>query len=172
MSSPWRGEGRTKDFKLLATCRVGKEEQAEIELLDALLRRDRGVEIVRPGFPGVLLIRTSLTPREALELINSMEMAYVKSVVAFELVVPADASAIEEACIRLAREVQVGPGVRFAVKCRRRGKAIPSSHELEIAVGKALKEATGAEVDLEEPDVVFRIEVVGDMAGIGLERRP
>ena len=171
MSSPWRGERRTRGFKLLATCKVGKEEQAEIELLDALLRRDMAVEVVRAGFPGVLLVRTSLMPQEALELVRSMEMAYVISVVPLELIVPAEQSAIEEACIRLAQEERIGPGTRFAVRCRRRGRAISSSHELEIAVGRALREATGAEVDLERPDVVFRIEVVGDIAGIGLEKR-
>jgi len=117
------------------------------------------------------LVSSSLTPQEALELVRSMEMAYVKSVVALEVIVPAEPSAIEEACIRLAREKGVGPGVRFAVRCRRRGQAISSSHEVEVAVGRALKEATGADVDLESPDVVIRIEVVGDMAGVGLEWR-
>jgi len=170
LSKPWRGERCSRDFKLLATCEVGKEEKAEVELLDALLRRDRAAEVVRTGFPGVLLVRTYLIPQEALELVRSMEMAYVKSIVALELIVPAELDAVKEACLRLAREEGLGPGVRFAVRCRRRGRALPSSHQLEIIVGKAIREATGAEVDLEEPDVVFRIEVVGDLVGVGLER--
>jgi len=158
-------------FKLLATCATGKEEQAEVELLDALLRRDRTAEVVRPGFPGVLLVRSSLQPDEAYQLVRSMEMAYVRSVVPLHAVVPARPDAIREACLRLARGV-LGPGVRFAVRCRRRGRAIRSGHELEVAVGAALREATGAQVDLEEPDVVVRIEVVGEIAGISIQRRP
>ena len=170
MSKPWRGAGRSRDFRLLATCAAGKEEQAEVELLDALLRGDPAAEVVRTGFPGVLLVRTSLSPREALRLVRSMEMAYVKSAVALELIVPAELSTIKEACISLAREKGIGPGTRFAVRCRRRGRSIASSHEVEVVVGEALRRATGAEVDLGEPDVVFRIEVIGDMAGVGLEQ--
>ncbi|HDI01743.1 MAG TPA: hypothetical protein ENF78_04885, partial [Candidatus Bathyarchaeota archaeon] len=64
----------------------------------------------------------------------------------------------------------LGPGIKFAVKCRRRGRAVKSSLEVEREIGQAIREATGAEVDLERPDIVFRVEVIGQVAGISLVR--
>jgi len=158
------------DVKLIATTRPGKEEKAEIEILDALVRHDRSVEVLRTGYPGVLLVRTALGPDEALRAVRSMEMAYVEHVFPLHAVVQASPGSIEEACVRLAREIRLRPGLSFAVRCRRRGRAIKSSSELERALGKAIMEATGARVDLEKPDVLFRIEVVGDVAGISVLR--
>ena len=156
------------DVKLLATTRQGKEDKAEIELLDALVRYDRSVEVLRTAYSGVLLIRTALRPEDALRAVKSMEMAYVEHIFPIHEVVVADLKALREACLKLAKEIGLRPGLKFAVRCRRRGRAIRSSVEVERALGQAIREATGAEVDLEEPDVVFRIEVIGDMAGICL----
>jgi len=156
------------DVKLLATTRQGKEDKAEVELLDALVRHDRNVEVLKTDYPGVLLVKTALRPEEALRAVRSMEMAYVEHVFPIHEVVEADLKALEEACLKLAREVGLRSGLKFAVRCRRRGRAIRSSVEVERALGQAIREATGAEVDLEEPDVVFRIEVLGDVAGVCL----
>ena len=158
------------DVKLLATTRQGKEDKAEVELLDALVRHDRNVEVLRTAYPGVLLVKTALRPEEALRAVRSMEMAYVEHVFPIHEVVKTDLEALRETCLKLAREVGLRPGLKFAVRCRRRGRAIRSSVEVERALGQAIREATGAEVDLEEPDVVFRIEVIGDVAGICLLR--
>jgi len=160
------------DIKLLATSLPGKEGKAELELLDALLRGGaREVEVLRTDYPGVLLVRVpGLRADEALRLARSMEMAYVRSVVPIHALVEAELSAIRAVCLRLAREAGLGPGIKFAVRCRRRGRAIRSSLEVEREVGRAIKEATGAEVDLERPDVVVRVEVIGQVAGICLER--
>ena len=158
------------DAKLLATTRQGKEDKAEVELLDALVRHDRTVEVLKTAYSGVLLVKTALRPEEALRAVKSMEMAYVEHVFPIHEVVEADLRALREACLKLAREVGLRPGLKFAVRCRRRGRAVRSSVEVERALGQAIREATGAEVDLEEPDVVFRIEVIGDVAGICLLR--
>ena len=160
------------DVKLLATCLPGKEEKAELELLDALLRGGvRDVEVLKTDYPGVLLVRVpALQADEVLRLARSMEMAYVKSAVPIHIIVEAKLGAIRAACLRLAHEAGLGPGIKFAVKCRRRGRAVKSSLEVEREIGQAIREATGAEVDLERPDIVFRVEVIGQMAGISLVR--
>ena len=150
--------------------RVGREPKAELELLDAFLRKGiREIEVVRTRFPGVLLVKTPLLPLKALEVARSMVMAYVRSVIPLEEVVKADIEAVVAACLHLAKGL-LEPDRSFAVRCRRRGRCLPSSTEVEKIVGEALRKATGASVDLEEPDLIFRIEVVDDIAGICVER--
>ena len=156
--------------KLLATCPSGKEEKAEVELLDALLPWDSSVEVLKTDFPGVLLVKTNLGPKEALRAVRAMEMAYVSHVFPVHEVAEADIRAITRACLSLARRIGLGEGHSFAVRCRRRGRIIKSSVEVEKAVGKALKEATKAKVKLKGPDITFRIEVLGRIAFIGLIR--
>ena len=171
-----RGPKNIFSPKLLATCLPGKEDQAEIEILDAFLRGGaRDIRVVRTRYPGVLLVETPLPADEALRLATSMEMAYVRSVVPLHVLARAELKAIVEASTRLAREMGLKPGVKFAVRCRRRGRALSSSLEVERAVGEAIRSATGAEVNLEEPDAVIRVEVIDDLAGIGIlwpRRRP
>ena len=118
-----------------------------------------------------MLVKTPVPADEAYKLATSMEMAYVKSVVPFHVVVRANLRGVKEACLKLAREVGLKPGVKFAVRCRRRGRALRSSTEVERALGKAVKEATGAEVDLRQPDVVLRIEVIDGLVGICVQKR-
>ena len=158
------------DVKLLATCPAGKEEKAEVELLDAILPWDSSVEVLKTGFPGVLLVRTSLGPEEALRATRSLYMAYVKSVVPIYAVVEAELGAVVEACINLAKRIGLGGGSSFAVRCRRRGRALGSSVEVEEAVGGAVRRATGARVDLGNPDVVLRVEALGDVVLLGLDK--
>ena len=173
MSEDARGKEKPNfysDVKLLATCSPGKEEKAELELLDALLRGGaRDVEVLRTDYPGVLLVKVSLPAEEALRMACSMEMAYVRSVVPIQAIVEAEMSSIKRACLHLARKAGLRPGIKFAVRCRRRGRAIRSSLEVEREVGRIIREETGAEVDLERPDVVVRVEVIGRVAGICLE---
>jgi len=157
--------------RLLATCLPGKEEKAELELLDALLLGGaRDIRVRRTCYPGVLLVEAPLPPEQAYEAVRAMQMAYVRSVTPLQAVVRAELQAVVEASVDLALKSGLGPGLRFAVRCRRRGKALSSSTEVERAVGKALVEATGADVDLEEPDLIVRIEVIDDLAGICILR--
>jgi len=116
-------------------------------------------------------VKTPVSADEAYRLAISMEMAYVKSVVPFHVIVRANLRDVKEACLKLVREAGFKPGVKFAVRCRRRGRAFRSSTEVERALGKAIKEATGAEVNLRQPDVVLRIEVIDGLVGICVQKR-
>ena len=171
-SSPGEGQDAGKQLsfpspRLLATCLPGKEDKAELELLDALLLGGaREIRVQRTRYPGVLLVEVPLPPEQAYEAVRSVQMAYVRSVVPLQAVVEAEFQAILRASVELALRAGLGPGLKFAVRCRRRGKALSSSAEVERAVGKALVEATGADVDLEKPDLIVRIEVIDDLAGI------
>ena len=171
-SGPGEGQDAGKQLsfpspRLLATCLPGKEDKAELELLDALLLGGaREIRVQRTRYPGVLLVEVPLPPEQAYEAVRSVQMAYVHSVVPLQAVVEAELRALLRASVELALRAGLRPGLKFAVRCRRRGKALGSSAEVERAVGKALVEVTGADVDLERPDLVVRIEVIDDLAGI------
>ena len=56
----------------------------------------------------------------------------------------------------------------FAVRTVRRGNHSFTSDECTREVGEAIKSGTGAEVNLENPDLVFSVEIINDRAYIGI----
>jgi tRNA(Ser,Leu) C12 N-acetylase TAN1 len=54
-----------------------------------------------------------------------------------------------------------------SVVCQRRGRAIASSHDLEVVVGSELK-SRGHLIDLENPQLVVRIDIIGERATISV----
>jgi len=56
----------------------------------------------------------------------------------------------------------------FAVRTVRRGKHSFTSIDVNVALGAAVKEATGARVDLENPDKVVVVQIVHDYAYISI----
>ena len=68
-------------------------------------------------------------------------------------------------------EAGAGAAVRFRVRASRADKAYPyTSPEIEREIGGRIKEACGWQVDLRQPDVDVRVEVLGDCAYYSLER--
>lgn len=59
----------------------------------------------------------------------------------------------------------------FAIAARRATKELPlTSREINVELGSAVREATGAGVDLGSPDVTVRVEVVGRRAFVYVDR--
>ena len=156
-----------KTPKLLATCKPGKEEQAEIEILDCLLPYDHEIDVERTEFPGVLLVYSSLQPFEAYRRLKRCPKAYIQAITPIQVYIRTSVDEILKSAIKLVEGV-LKPEDTFAVRCRKRGKLIRSSVEVERVVGKAIMESTGAKVDLENPQYVVVIEVVGQNTGINL----
>ena len=75
---------------------------------------------------------------------------------------------ILDSAVKLA-EKTLKPENTFAVRCKKRGKLVKSSIEVEKAVGKAITQSTGAKVDLENPQYIMVVEVVGRNTGICLK---
>ena len=66
-----------------------------------------------------------------------------------------------------------GGATRFRVRASRADKSFPhTSPEIEREVGGRIKAACGWRVDLREPDVDVRVEVLADRAYYSLERHP
>lgn len=155
---------------ILVTTKPGREEIGEIEVLDCLLRYDPTVEVRRTEFAGVLLVETALSPRIASDLLRKFEMTSVLKVIPFDVCIKTDIKEIVAAVVQLTSGL-INSSSTFAVACTRRGRLIGSSVEVERIIGEALTKAFGAKVNLENPMFLIRIEIVGEVAGITLERR-
>jgi len=59
----------------------------------------------------------------------------------------------------------------FAVRCKKRGKANFKSQDLEREIGAKIVEATGAKVNLEDPDIKVIIQVIDKKTGISVLKR-
>lgn len=62
----------------------------------------------------------------------------------------------------------ISPDETFAIRTTRRGRHDFTSIDVNVVVGAAVKEATGASVNLDRPDKVVAIEIIGDKAYIAV----
>ncbi len=58
--------------------------------------------------------------------------------------------------------------MRVAVDCARRGRFLTSSHVVEEEVGRLLK-ARGKAIDLDKPDLIVRIDIIGSFSTISVK---
>lgn len=147
---------------LLVTTDYGKEVDAAAEALDCLLPLDPGAGLRETGFGGLIILETSLDPDKAADAVLGCTTAHIRSIVPIDIMVRTGLEGIASAVLPA-----VAPGSRVAVRCRRRGSSMPSSKMVEEAVGKALTER-GAHVDLRAPDLVVRIEIIGEVTAISV----
>ncbi|RLG63068.1 hypothetical protein DRO02_07265, partial [archaeon] len=122
---------------ILATCQPGREDAAETEILDCLLPHDHEAEASKTNFQGVILVHTTLNPVEAAELLRRCPMAYVHSIVPFQVYVETSLQNIVDAALKLVHG-KLKPNTTFAVRCRRRGRLVKSSTDVEKTVGAAV----------------------------------
>ncbi len=118
------------------------------------------------GFKGLVLVEGCKKPDEELKLLleNIPEIERGYKVLGTST---ASLEDIVETVTRIAAPV-IDSGKCFAVRTVRRGRHEFTSIDVNVAVGAALKEETGACVDLEYPDVVVGVEIIKDKAYITL----
>ena len=148
---------------IVVTCRLDMERvvASYIKELDPRVE----VEPSPMGFKGVVLVYGA-TDRQALaEAIKRGVPEADKVYVVLECA-RADVGEIAEASRKIARLIK--PGETFAVRTTRRGRHGFTSIDVNVAVGKVVKESTGAQVDLENPDKVVVVEIFGDVAHLAV----
>ncbi|RLG06040.1 MAG: hypothetical protein DRN59_03640 [Thaumarchaeota archaeon] len=135
-----------------------------------IIELDAGVRlIVKPGGLKGLVVVEECGDAELLRRRILDEVPEVESVLLVDEVVEADLDRIVEAAVRLARE-RISGDESFAVRTTRRGRHGFSSIDVNVRVGSAVQAATGARVDLENPDAVIYVEIIFDKAGISIVR--
>jgi len=157
-----------RDFNLLATTYRGFEKKACFEL-ECLLEKlgDADAGINRSGIAGLVAAKTVLDPFEALKELHETlrdrpyEFRYILRLIPIEKVVRTDLNDITDATKELG--LRIGENETFRITVEKRFTAM-SKLEIIEAVAASIKR----KVDLDKPDKVLLIEVVGGLTGLSL----
>lgn len=152
---------------LLITVAYGKEEKARLEVLDCLFPCDPSATCSMEPYGGLLLLETGLPVDRAAAVLAACATSLIFKIIPVDSVVESEMDMISSEVLRLIPE----GASRFAVDCSRRGRAIPSSHRVEEEIGWLLKERGNA-IDLEHPDIIVRIDIIGSHTTISVRSPP
>lgn len=122
---------------------------------------------VKPrGLKGLIIVE-SCRDKDSLREAILKEVPEVETVLRIDAETEAKLDEIAEKAVKLAEKV-ICEEDSFAVKTVRRGRHDFSSLDVNVRVGSAVQEKTGARVDLENPSVVIHVEIVFERAGISI----
>jgi tRNA(Ser,Leu) C12 N-acetylase TAN1 len=148
---------------VLITSEFGKEEAARMEVLDCIFPLDPHAKFADHPFGGLLLLETTASADEASTAIRNCPTSLLFKITPVDTLVPSAIGEISGAVRGLVGSRQC----RIKVRCRRRGRAISSCREVEVTIGEMLK-AGGCSIDLEEPELVIQIDIIGELTTISV----
>ena len=157
-----------KDFNLLVTTSRGNEEDLCSEIW-YLLREigDEAVEVEKTGVTGLITVKTALSPFDVIKKLRGIlkkrpwEFRYTLRVIPIEKVVRTDLEEIQSVATKLASKI--GEDETFRVTVEKRFTDLSSQEITEVAA-----EDVERKVDLESPDKILLVEVVGRLTGISV----
>jgi tRNA acetyltransferase TAN1 len=158
-----------EDFNLLATTSRGNERQLCIELSYLLKEEleDPAPRAEKTGIRGLVVAKTALDPCEVIHKFRAIlqerpyEFRYALRIIPIEKVGPTDLDEIK----RSATELVAGIGEKetFRVTVEKRFTNLHTRDFIEAAATNVNRT-----VDLENPDKILLIEVVGGLTGMAL----
>jgi len=157
------------DFNLIATTSRGNERSMCNELL-YLLKEELGdaqAQASKTKIRGLIVAKTTFDPCLVIEKFRAIlkgrpyEFRYALRILPVERVVPTDLEEIKRAAADLAS--RIGEGQTFRVTVERRFTTLHSKDLIEAAAG-----GVNRKVNLENPDLIFLIEVLGASTGLSL----
>lgn len=160
-----------QDFNLIVSAPRFREEEAcdeMLELLESFGDPDAMAELTE--IKGIILARTKLDPLRVVERLKKLasdepwEIRYIMRVIPVEKVVPAELEDIQGAVTDLA--ARIGADESFRVTVEKRHSAL---HSMEII--EYIAEAVKRKVNLNEPNWVVLVEIVGGDAGVSVVRK-
>jgi tRNA acetyltransferase TAN1 len=156
------------DFNLLATTMRGNERQMCYELAYLLKEiGDPAPEVAKTGIRGVIVGKTALNPVEAIEKFRSIlqerpyEFRYALRIIPIEKVMRTDLNEVKRVATELA--ARISENETFRVTVEKRFTSIHSRDFIEAAATDIQRKA-----DLENPDKILLIEVIGGLTGMSL----
>jgi tRNA acetyltransferase TAN1 len=157
-----------KDFNLLVTTARGSEEDACSEIWYLLGEiGDRAVKVERTGITGLIAAKTILNLFEVVEKFRQIlkerpyEFRYSLRIIPVEKVVPTDLGEIQRVTIELGTKIKENESFRVTVE--KRFTSTPTNAIIEAAANVIERR-----VDLDFPDRIVLIEVVGGLTGISI----
>lgn len=103
------------------------------------------------------------------EIRNRPPYASIRAV-KVDLCINADIKKIIDVCIELLKRIPKQGERKIRVECSKRGGYVESCKAIEIAVGTAIERSEIAKIDLKKPTDVIKIEIIDDLAYIGIMR--
>lgn len=119
--------------------------------------------IEKTKFRGLFLVETE---EDALKKIETYPTQAVDRVFPIHRIVKSDLELIESTAVEIAVE-RIVPEEVFAVRCRNRHSPL-DSQEVERRLGATIVKTIGCRVNLENPDKVVRVEILGGRTGISV----
>lgn len=157
-----------RNFSLLATTSRGNEREACSELAYLLGEiGDSSPSINRTGVSGVIVAKTAVIPSEVIEGLRKIlserpyEFRFLLRVIPIEKIVRTDLTSIQQASAELGSRIKENETFRITVEKR---FTVLSTRQIIEAAAAQIKR----EVNLETPDKVLMIEVVGGSTGMSL----
>ena len=133
-----------------------------------VLLLDREAEVVASplGLRGLVVVERCTDPEALMSKVSS-EVPEAERVIRPLAVVRSDLSEIVEAARDVVRG-RISSGESFAVRTVRRARPGFTSLEVNAKVGAVVQEVTGARVDLDNPEKVVLVEVIGERTAIAV----
>ena len=158
-----------KDFNLLASTSRGNERPMINELLYLLKEElaDKEAVVGKTGVRGLVAAKTTLDPTNVIEKFREVlkerpyEFRYALRILPIERVVPTDLVEIKHATQELAQKI--GEDQSFRVTVEKRFTTLHSKDLIEAAAGDIKRP-----VNLEKPDLILLVEVLGAVTGLSL----
>jgi len=157
------------DFNLVGTTSRGNERPMTNELL-YLLREELGdkeAETSKTRIRGLVVAKTGLDPFDAIEKLRNIlkerpyEFRFSLRILPIERVVPTDLDEIKRVSQDLS--VRIGENETFRVTVEKRFTTIHSKDIIEAAASEIKQKA-----DMENPDRILLVEVLGGLTGISM----
>jgi len=157
------------DFNLLVSYSWGVYGRAKKEIVQVLeMLGDEGPLVKRTIAEGIIGVRTSLDSREVVRglrrLFNedSFVLQYTLKWVPVDLWALSDMDSMKEAVRKLRNRIRAGEKWRMTVEKRRYSR----HHKIEII--RELAEFIDEKVDLENPEKILRVDIIGGYAGMSV----
>jgi tRNA acetyltransferase TAN1 len=156
-----------RDFNLLISCIRNRERNAALEVEDLVggVVGDGSVEAELTGIRSLLVAKTSIDPREVIKKLRDKAIEdpwrfqYTLKYIPIDIVVPTKVEMIIEGSKKIIPRIMRQD--TFRVTCNKR--------HCQLHCGEIIRSVAAlidSKVDLENPDKVLQIEVVGDRTGL------
>jgi tRNA acetyltransferase TAN1 len=163
-----RGHRLLQDFNLLVSTSRGNERNTCSEMWYLLGEAgDRNPVVERTPVIGLVVARTKIDPVAAVDKLRSLllerpwEFRYTLKVTPLAGTVSSDPQTIEDYAVKLAESIKREEKYRITVEKRRTSM---SGRALIEAVAKRIDR----KVDLETPDKVVLIQIIGEVTGVSV----
>lgn len=157
-----------RDFNLLATTSRGNEDDTCSELWSLLWQiGDSAPTVDKTDVTGLIVAKTAFNPFEATENFRKIlrerpyEFRYTLRILPIEKVVRTDLGEIQRVATELSSKI--GENETFRVTVEKRFTETPTLEIIEAAAANIERK-----VDLDKPDKILLIEVIGGLTGISV----